>query len=151
MSAGIAAANAMFAVINAQKLHKEDEETAKQNNVEQNTHAWHHDYTQRIAQAGSMISDIDKELKEETDPYMIKFLKMRKAYHVRQAESSQKQMDQMFKWQNELWLRDIERMKKIHHRQLIVDKVLNVVKKIIFAGCLLGLGVFCYFTITQNV
>ena len=151
MSAGIAAANAMFAVINAQKLRKEAEETAKQNNVEQNAHTWQHDYTQRIAQAGSMISDIDKELKEETDPHMIEFLKMRKAYQIRQAESSQKQMDQMFKWQNELWLQDRERMEKFHRYQTIVDKVLNVVEIIVLVGCLSGLGVFGYFMITLNI
>ena len=142
-SAGIAAANCMLAAINAQK--RREEEDAKKSKGNPEPHSWYNSYNERIGQAGSMISDIDKEIKNETDPHMIAFLNMRKEYWERQAKSSMRQRDQMIQWENERWERERKEMERFHRIQAIVDPIVNVVFWIMGIGSLFGICVFIYF------
>jgi hypothetical protein len=142
-SAGIAAANCMLAAIHAQK--RREEEDAKKSKGNPEPHSWYNSYNERIAQAGSMISDIDKEIKNETDPHMIEFLNMRKRYWEQQAKSSMRQRDQMIQWENERWERERKEMERFHRIQAIVDPIVNVVFWIMGIGSLFGIGVFIYF------
>lgn len=142
-SAGIAAANCMLAAIHAQK--RREEEDAKKSNGKPEPNNWYNSYNENIAQAGSMISDIDKEIKNETDPHMIEFLNMRKNYWERQAKSSMRQRNQMIQWENERWERERKEMERFHRIQAIVDPIVNVVFWIMGIGSLFGIGVFIYF------
>lgn len=142
-SAGIAAVNCALAAIHAQK--RREEEDAKKSKGNSESHSWYNSYNERIAQSGSMISDIDKEIKNETDPHMIEFLNMRKEYWVQQAKSSMRQRDQMIKWENERWERERKEMERFHRIQAIVDPIVNVVFWIMGIGSLFGIGVFIYF------
>ena len=142
-SAGIAAANCMLAAIHAQK--RREEEDAKKSKGKPEPHSWYNSYNERIAQAGSMISGIDKEIKNETDPHMIEFLNMRKNYWERHAKSSMRQRDQMIQWENERWERERKEMERFHRIQAIVDPIVNVVFWIMGIGSLFGIGVFIYF------
>jgi len=144
-SAGIAAANCALAAIHAQKRREEEEEAAKKSNGNPERHNWYASYNERIAQAGSMISDIDNEIKNETDPHMIEFLNMRKEYWERQAKSSMRQRDQMIKWENERWELERKEMERFHRIQAIVDPIVNVGFWILGIGSLFGIGVFIYF------
>lgn len=144
-SAGIAAANCALAAIHAQKRREEEEEAAKKSKGKPERHNWYASYNERIAQAGSMISGIDKEIQNETDPHMIEFLKMRKEYWERQAKSSMRQRDQMIKWENERWERERKEMERFHRIQAIVDPIVNVGFWILGIGSLFGIGVFIYF------
>ena len=146
-SAGIAAANCALAAIHAQKRREEEEaeEAAKKSKGGSERHNWYASYNERIASAGSMISGIDKEIQNETDPHMIEFLNMRKEYWERQAKSSMRQRDQMIKWENERWEREREEMERFHRIQAIVDPIVNVVFWILGIGSLFGICVFIYF------
>jgi len=144
-SAGIAAANCMLAAIHAQKRREEEEDDAKKSKGNSEPHSWYNSYNERIGQAGSMISGIDKEIKNETDPYRLEFLNMRKRYWERQAESSMHQRDQMIQWENERWERERKEMERFHRIQAIVDPIVNVVFWIMGIGSLFGIGVFIYF------
>jgi hypothetical protein len=142
-SAGIAAANCMLAAIHAQK--RREEEDAKKSNGKPEPNNWYNSYNENIAQAGSMISDIDKEIKNEKDPHMIEFLNMRKNFWERQAKSSMRQRDQMIQWENERWERERKEMERFHRIQAIVDPIVNIVFWIMGLGSLFGIGVFIYF------
>jgi hypothetical protein len=141
-SAGIAAANCMLAAIHAQK--RREEEDAKKSNGKPEPNNWYNSYNENIAQAGSMISDIDKEIKNEKDPHMIEFLNMRKNYWERQAKSSMRQRDQMIQWETERWERERKEMERFHRIQAIVDPIVNIVFWIMGLGSLFGIGVFIY-------
>lgn len=142
-SAGIAAANCMLAAINAAKRREEEDAKKSKGNLEPNN--WYNSYNENIAQAGSMISDINKEIKNETDPHMIEFLNMRKEYWERRAKSSMLQRDQMIKWENERWERERKEMERFHRIQAIVDPIINVAFWILGLGSLFGIGVFIYY------
>ena len=142
-SAGIAAANCMLAAINAAKRREEDDAKKLKGKSEPNN--WYDSYNENIAQAGSMISDINKEIKNETDPHMIEFLNMRKEYWERRAKSSMRQRDQMSKWENERWERERKEMERFHSIQSIVDPIINVVLWLMGLGSLFGIGVFIYY------
>ena len=142
-SAGIAAANCMLAAIHAQK--RREEEDAKKSKGKPEPNSWYNSYNENIAQAASMISDIAKEIKNETDPHMIEFLNMRKNYWVRQAKSSMRQRDQMIQWEYERWERERKEMERFHRIQAIVDPIMKVAWGIVGAGSLFGIGTFIYF------
>lgn len=142
-SAGIAAANCAIAAIAAQK--RREEEAAKKKPPTDSPDNWYNFYDDEIAQAGSMISDIDKDIAKETDPYKLEFLKHRKDYWVRQAESAKRQQDQMARWRYELWESDRKEMERFHRMQAIINPIMNVVWGIMGAGSLFGIGVFIYF------
>ena len=142
-SAGIAAANCALAVIHAQKRREEEDATKAKGNPE--PHNWYASYNENIARAGSMISGINKEIQNETDPHMIEFLNMRKEYWESRAKSSMRQRDQMIKWENERWERERKEMERFHRIQAIVDPIVNVVFWILGIGSLFGICIFIYF------
>ena len=144
-SAGIAAVNCALAAIHAQKRREEEEDAAKKSKGNTEPHNWYASYNENIARAGSMISDINKEIKNETDPHMIEFLNMRKEYWERRAKSSMRQRDQMIKWENERWERERKEMERFHRIQAIVDPIVNVVFWILGIGSLFGIGIFIYY------
>jgi hypothetical protein len=143
-SAGIAAANCMLAAINAAK-RREEAETDKKKPPKDSSGNWYTFYNDEIAQARSMISDIDKDIEKETDPYRLEFLNHRKDYWVRQAESAKRQQDQMARWQYERWERERKEMERFHRIQAIVNPIMKAVWGIVGAGSLFGIGVFIYY------
>ena len=144
-SAGIAAANCMLAAIHAQKRREEEEEEAKKSKGKLEPNNWYNSYIENIDRAGSMISYINKEIKNETDPHMIEFLNMRKEYWERRAKSSMLQRDQMIKWENERLIQERKEMERFHRIQAIGDPIINAVFWIMGLGSLLGIGVFIYY------
>ena len=100
--AGIAVANCMLAAIHVAKRRAEAEADQKKTPKDSSDN-WYTFYNDEIAQAGSMISDIDKDIEKETDPDRLEFLNHRKDYWVRQAASAKRQQDQMARWQYERW------------------------------------------------
>ena len=144
-SAGIAAANCMLAAIHAQKRREEEEEDAKKSKGKLKPNNWYNSYIENIDRAGSMISYINNEIKNETDPHMIEFLNMRKEYWERRAKSSMRQRDQMIKWENERLVQERKEMERFHRIQAIVDPIINVVFWIMGLGSLFGIGVFIYY------
>lgn len=143
-SAGIAAANCLLAALGAAKRRKEAEAEQKKTPKDSSDN-WYTFYNDEIAQAGSMISNINKDIEKETDPYRLEFLNHRKDYWVRQAKSAKRQQDQMARWQYERWERERKEMERFHRIQAIVDPIVNVVWGIIGAGSLFGIGAFIYF------
>ena len=144
-SAGIAAANCMLAAIHAQKRREEEEAEAKKSKGKLKPNNWYNSYIENIDRAGSMISYINNEIKNETDPHMIEFLNMRKEYWERRAKSSMRQRDQMIKWENERLVQERKEMERFHRIQAIVDPIINVVFWIMGLGSLFGIGVFIYY------
>ncbi len=142
-SAGIAAANSMIAVVGAATRREEDDAKNSKGNPEPNN--WYNSYNENIAHAASMISDINQEIKNETDPHMIEFLNKRKEYWERRAKSSMCQRDQMIKWENERWERERKEMERFHRIQAIVDPIVNGAFWIMGIGSLFGICVFIYF------
>ena len=143
-SAGIAAANCMIAAVGAVKRRKEAEAEQKNTPNDSSDH-WYKFYNDEMAQAGSMIADIDKDIKKETDPYRLEFLNHRKDYWVRRAESAKRQQDQMARWQYERWENERKEMERFHRIQVIVDPIMKVVWGIVGAGSLFGICAFIYY------
>ena len=140
-SAGIAAANCMLAAINAAK--RREEASMSKGNTEPTDR--YKPYNDTIAQAGSMISDILREIRNETDPRTIEFLNHRKEYWVNKAKSAMRQRDQLMKWEYERLDRERKEMERFHRIQAIVDPLLKVGWGIIGAGSLFGIGAFIYY------
>ena len=133
----------MLAAVGAAKRRKDAEDEQK-NTPKDSSDNWYKFYNDEIAQAGSMISDIDKDIEKETDPYRLEFLNHRKDYWVRQAATAKRQQDQMARWQYERWERERKEMERFHRIQAIVDPIMKVAWGIVGAGSLFGIGAFIY-------